>query len=195
MLQHLGDASGIIGQSAHGNEPCHHVPYLYALAGAQDKTARRVREIQLMFYDNSPAGICGEEDCGQMSAWYVWSAIGLYPLNPVDGRLVIGSPLVEKATIRLDPKFYTGGQFTIIAHDASRQNCYVKSATLNGETLSRPWITHDELVKGGTLELQMGLLPAGSTLRGSKCPPDKPPFPVNPPGIEPQSTAGKSNHE
>lgn len=162
MANPVSDVTGLIGQYAHGNEPCHHVAYLYALAGAQYKTAQRVRQIQLMEYDNTPGGICGNDDCGQMSAWYVWSALGLYPVNPANGICVIGSPLVEKATIRLDPKFFTGarnGTFTILAHNASRQNCYVQSAKLNGQPLNRPWITHAEIAAGGTLELEMGILP------------------------------------
>src|SRR5882724_6092767 len=156
---HQVDITGLIGQYAHGNEPCHHVPYLYALAGAQYKTALRAHQIMVMQYDNTPEGICGNDDCGQMSAWYVWSAMGLYPLNPADGKYVIGSPLLEKATIRLDPKFYPGGKFTIIARNASNQNIYVQSAKLNGQPLDRPWITHDEIVHGGTLEFEMGILP------------------------------------
>jgi predicted alpha-1,2-mannosidase len=153
------DVTGLVGQYAHGNEPDQHTPYLYALAGAQYKTARRVREIQLTQYDDTPDGICGNDDCGQISAWYVWSALGLYPLNPANGIYVIGSPLVEKATIQLDPKFYKGGTFTIVAHNASRQNCYIQSAKLNGQPLNHPWITHKEIVNGGTLELEMGILP------------------------------------
>jgi len=153
------DVTGIIGQYSHGNEPDHQVAYLYALAGAQYKTARIVRQIMSSQYDNTPEGLCGNDDCGQISAWYVFSAIGLYPVNPASGIYVIGSPLVEKAVIRLDPKFYKGGSFTIIAHDASNQNIYVQSARLNGEPLERPWITHEEIARGGTLELQMGIMP------------------------------------
>ncbi|MDB6019208.1 MAG: putative alpha,2-mannosidase [Pedosphaera sp.] len=153
------DVSGLIGQYAQGNEPCHHIPYLYAMAGAQYKTAQRVREIQLTQYSNTPNGICGNDDCGQISAWYVLSAIGLYPINPANGVYVIGSPLVEKATIQLDPKFYKGGSFTVIAHHVSNQNCYIKSAMLNGKPLDHPWITHDQIVSGGTLELEMDILP------------------------------------
>ena len=104
-------------------------------------------------------GICGNDDCGQISAWYVWSAIGLYPLNPSSGVYIIGSPLVEKATLRLDPKFYKGGSFTVIAHNASKQNCYIQSAKLNGKPLNRPWLTQADIVNGGKLELEMDLLP------------------------------------
>jgi predicted alpha-1,2-mannosidase len=153
------DVTGLVGQYSQGNEPDQQAPYLYALASAQYKTAWRVREIQFMEYDNTPDGIPGNDDCGQLSAWYVWSAIGLYPMNPASGIYVIGSPLVEKAVIQLNPQFYKGGTFTIIAHNASRQNAYVKSAKLNGRPLNRPWITHAEIVSGGTLEFEMDSLP------------------------------------
>jgi predicted alpha-1,2-mannosidase len=159
MNDYVPDVSGLLGQYAHGNEPCHHVPYLYALAGAQYKTALRVHQIMLMQYDNTPTGICGNDDCGQMSAWYVWSAMGFYPLNPASGVYVIGSPLVEKTTVELDPKFYPGGTFTITAHNISNQNIYIQSAKLNGQPLNHPWITHDEVIHGGTLEFEMGILP------------------------------------
>jgi predicted alpha-1,2-mannosidase len=157
--RYIVDFSGLMGQYAHGNEPCHHVAYLYALAGAQYKTALRAHQIMLLQYDNTPEGICGNDDCGQMSAWYVWSAMGLYPLNPADGKYVIGSPLVEKATIQLNPRFYPGGTFTIIAHNVSNQNIYIQSAELDGKPLGRPWITQDEITHGGTLEFEMGILP------------------------------------
>jgi len=162
------DVTGLIGQYAHGNEPDEQCPYLYALAGAQYKTAERVRQVQLMCYDNSPEGLCGNDDCGQVSAWYVWSAIGLYPVNPARGVYVIGAPLVEKAVIHLDPKYYPaaqGGKFTIIVHSDTRyapcdkMNNYIQSAKLNSQPLNRPWITHDEIARGGTLELVMGILP------------------------------------
>ena len=90
---------------------------------------------------------------------HVWGAIGLYPLNPSSGVHVIGSPLVEKATIKLDPKLYKGGAFTIIAHNVSKQNCCIQSAKLNGKPLNRPWITHDEIVNGGKLEFEIDILP------------------------------------
>ncbi|MGH7952229.1 MAG: GH92 family glycosyl hydrolase [Limisphaerales bacterium] len=153
------DVSGIIGQYAHGNEPDEQCPYLYALAGAPYKTAWRVRQVQLMEYDNTPDGLCGNDDCGQISAWYVWSALGLYPVNPASGIYVIGSPLVQKAVIQLNPKFYKGRTFTIIAHNESKQYCYIQSAKLNGQPLNHPWITQDEIANGGTLELEMGILP------------------------------------
>jgi predicted alpha-1,2-mannosidase len=162
------DVSGLIGQYAHGNEPCHQIAYLYALAGVQYKTAARVRQIMQTQYDNSPDGLCGNDDCGQISAWYVWSAMGLYPVNPASGIYVIGSPMVEQATIQLNSQFYKGGTFTITTHSDARVksyanddrlNVYVQSALLNGKPLNRPWITHEEIVSGGTLELEMGVLP------------------------------------
>ncbi len=153
------DTTGLIGQYSHGNEPDEATPYLYTLAGAPYKTAWIVRVIQLTQYDNTPEGLDGNDDCGQISAWYVWSAMGLYPANPASGVYVIGSPLVQKAVIHLDPKYYPGRTFTIIAHNVSKQYCYVQSAKLNGEPLEHPWITHDDIAKGGTLEFEMGILP------------------------------------
>lgn len=153
------DVTGLSGQYAHGNEPCHHVAYLYALAGAQYKTARRVQQIMRMQYDATPDGLCGNDDCGQISAWYVFSAMGLYPANPAEGIYVIGSPLMAKTVLRLDPKFHKGETFTILAKGVSKQNIYVQRATLNGRKLERPWVTHEEITRGGTLELEMGILP------------------------------------
>jgi predicted alpha-1,2-mannosidase len=153
------DVTGLVGQYSHGNEPDQQAPYLYALAGAQYKTAQRVRQIMLTQYDNTPEGICGNDDCGQISAWYVFSAIGLYPVNPANGIYVFGSPMAEKVTIPLNPQYYHGGNFTIIAHNASSQNCYIQSATLNGRKLDRPWITQDEITRGGTLIFEMDILP------------------------------------
>jgi predicted alpha-1,2-mannosidase len=160
------DVTGLIGQYAHGNEPDEQCAYLYALAGAQYKTAWRAHEIMLTQYDNTPYGLCGNDDCGQISAWYVWSAIGLYPVNPANGIYVIGSPLVQKATIRLDPKYYPGKTFTIIVHSQPTgyvsnpaMDVYVQSAKLNGKSLNRPWITQQEIASGGTLELEMGIIP------------------------------------
>lgn len=159
------DVTGLIGQYSQGNEPDQQCAYLYALAGAQYKTAARVRDIQLTQYDNSPEGLDGNDDCGQVSAWYVWSALGLYPVNPTSGIYVIGSPLVQKAVIHLDPEYYPGGTFTIVVHSdtkyapAARMDNYIESATLNGQPLNRPWITQDEIAHGGTLDLVMGILP------------------------------------
>jgi predicted alpha-1,2-mannosidase len=146
------DISGLIGQYAHGNEPSHHIAYLYNYAGAPWKTQEMIRKIMATQYDSTPAGLCGNEDCGQMSAWYVFSAMGLYPVNPAEGIYVIGSPLFEQATLNLG----SGKTFTIRADNASSENLYVQSASLNGQPLERSYITHVELSGGGELVLEMG---------------------------------------
>lgn len=159
VLANIPDITGLIGQYAHGNEPVHHVAYLYNYAGAPPKTQFRVRDIMDKFYNDTPAGAAGNNDCGQMSAWYVFSALGFYPVNPAQGTYVIGSPLVAKATIRLDKSRYGGHTFTIVAENNSPQNVYIQSATLNGKALQKSWFTHKELLAGGVLRLQMGSKP------------------------------------
>jgi predicted alpha-1,2-mannosidase len=159
LLAQVPDMTGLIGQYIHGNEPCHHVAYLYNYAGAPWKTQQRIRQVMTTLYDNTVEGICGNDDCGQMSAWYVLSAIGFYPVSPASGVYVLGSPLVDRATIHLDQKHYGGRTFTLIARNNSPQNMYVQSATLNGKPLSRSWFSHAELAAGGELVLQMGPQP------------------------------------
>ena len=153
------DVVGLIGMYAHGNEPCHHYAYLYAYAGQPWKTQARIRQICKALYNNTNAGMCGNDDCGQMSAWYVFSALGFYPADPCGGVYVLGSPLAEQATIELAPPYYKGGQFTVTAKDNSPENVYIQSASLNGKPLTRTWITHDQIANGGTLLLQMGSTP------------------------------------
>lgn len=153
VLANIPDITGLIGQYAHGNEPVHHVAYLYNYAGAPYKTQARVRQIMSTLYNDTPAGAPGNNDCGQMSAWYVWSAMGFYPVNPVGGVYVLGSPNVDKATIRLSP---SGRTFTMIAAGNSPKNVYIQSATLNGQPLTNSYFTQDQLMAGGTLLLQMG---------------------------------------
>jgi len=150
------DITGLIGQYVQGNEPDHHVAYLYNYAGAPWKTQARIRQVMTSLYSDAADGLCGNDDCGQMSAWYVLSALGFYPVNPASCVYVIGSPLVSKATIHLDPRYHRGRNFTIIAENNSPQNMYVQSATLNGKPLTRSWFTHAELVAGGELILNMG---------------------------------------
>ncbi len=152
------DVTGLIGQYAHGNEPSHHIAYLYNYAGMPWKTQERVRNILETQYDATPTGLCGNEDCGQMSAWYVLSAMGLYPLNPASGRYDIGSPLFEKTVLTVSPADSPGTkqQFTIEAKNASPENKYIRSAMLNGQPLERPWLDHREIVEGGVLVLEMG---------------------------------------
>ncbi len=145
------DVSGMIGQYAHGNEPNHHIPYLYAYAGAQWKTAEKVRQIQEMFYHDQPDGYCGNEDCGQMSAWHILSAMGFYQVNPSNGIFVLGSPLFKRTVIRL-PK---GKTFIIEARDNSADNIYIQWARLNGKPYPNAFVTYDDIMRGGKLTLQM----------------------------------------
>ncbi len=146
------DISGLIGQYAHGNEPSHHVAYLYAYAGAPWKTQERVRQITATLYNATPEGLPGNEDCGQMSAWYILSAIGFYPVNPADGSYVIGAPHFETAVVELGG----GRAFTVRAPGVSPTNKYIQSATLNGRQLNRCFITHADIVAGGELVFEMG---------------------------------------
>lgn len=149
------DISGLIGQYAHGNEPGHHTCYLYTLAGVPEKTADRIRYILRHLYSDRVDGICGNEDVGQMSAWYILSALGFYPVEPAGGRYVFGSPLFDKAVLQV-----SGGTFTITARNNSEQNRYIQSVRLNGEPYRQPWINHADITAGGTLELTMGAKPA-----------------------------------
>ncbi len=143
--------SGYIGQYVHGNEPAHHVPYLYQYINQPGKTERLVREIMDKMYTNLPDGLCGNEDCGQMSAWYLFSALGFYPVNPAEGKYVFGSPVVDEAKMALP----NGKQFIIKALNNSNSNINVKSTSLNGEKINRYYITHDEIMQGGELVFEM----------------------------------------
>ncbi|KZV62243.1 glycoside hydrolase family 92 protein [Peniophora sp. CONT] len=139
------------GHNDHANEPSHHVPYMYALAGAASKGQERIREIARKDYNTTPAGLSGNEDCGQMSAWYIFSAIGFYPVNPVSGEYVVGTPFFDKITIHLPA---ADKPLVIIAPDATTQP-YVKSVAVNGEKLERPIILHAQIAKGGEIEFEM----------------------------------------
>ncbi len=143
--------SGFIGQYVHGNEPSHHVPYLYALAGRPDKTQALVRQIMRTLYQPIPDGLAGNEDAGQMSAWYLFSALGFYPVDPVSGDYVLGSPQVNQATLRLG----NGKVLKIIANNQSEQHPYVKAVRLNGKQLSGALLSHQALMQGGVLEFEM----------------------------------------
>lgn len=149
------DVSGLIGQYAHGNEPSHHIAYLYAWAGAPWKTQERVRQVLETLYDDTPEGLAGNEDCGQMSAWYLMSALGLYPVNPAGAFYVVGSPLFPKATVALGD----GKTLVVRAENASSANKYIQSATLGGKPLTRAWVWHDELVAAGEIAFVMGPQP------------------------------------
>ncbi|MGO4288289.1 GH92 family glycosyl hydrolase [Chitinophaga sp. RAB17] len=151
----LADLTGLIGQYAHGNEPGHHIAYLYTFAGQQWKTAEKVRYIMKEMYHDRPDGIIGNEDCEQMAAWNVFSAMGFYPVFPASGKYVIGSPAVDKAVIN------TGGgkPFIVEAINNSPENIYVQSITLNGKAYTKTYLLHTDILKGGTLRIVMGKTP------------------------------------
>ncbi len=149
------DISGLIGQYAHGNEPSHHIAYMYNYANKPWKTQYWVREILKTQYNSTPEGLSGNEDCGQMSAWYVFSAMGLYPYSPASGEYQIGSPIFEKSTIKISENI----SFIIEAESTSNENIYIQSATLNGAIFNSTTLTHKELVEGGTLHFVMGNTP------------------------------------
>lgn len=150
------DMSGMTGQYAHGNEPSHHVIYMYNYAGRPDKAAPLLRKMLNEMYLDQPDGLSGNEDVGQMSAWYILSSVGLYQVDPVGGRFVIGSPLFDKATVNVG----AGKTFTIVAKNNSDRNIYVQSARLNGKALKNSYIDFNDIRHGGTLELQMGPKPS-----------------------------------
>lgn len=145
------DISGLIGQYAHGNEPSHHTAYLYTLLGQPWKTADRVRQILSELYHDRPDGVCGNEDVGQMSAWYVLSALGMYQVEPAGGRYVLGSPAVDGATVRV-----AGGELRIEVRNNSPENRYIQAVTRNGEPYRKYYMDYADLAAGGTLVLQMG---------------------------------------
>ena len=140
----------------HANEPVHHTAYLFTYAGRPWLTQKWARVVMDHAYGAGVKGLCGNEDVGQMSAWYILSAIGFHPVSPVDGVYIIGSPLFEEATIKLDSRYYHGKSFTVKTRNNSEQNVYVQSAKLNGKPLNRAWLRHAEVAAGGTLELVMG---------------------------------------
>lgn len=145
------DVTGLIGQYAHGNEPSHHVAYLYTLAGRPERTQELIRQIFDTQYLPKPNGLCGNDDCGQMSAWYMFSAMGFYPVNPVSGEYVFGAPQFPKFTLHLAD----GKTFTILAEGLSEEHKYIDSITLNGKPYTKNYITHEDILKGGTLVYKM----------------------------------------
>lgn len=147
---------GLIGNYVHGNEPSHHVPYLYAWTSQPWKTQYRVREIMDRMYVNSIDGLCGNDDCGQMSAWYMFSAMGFYPVDPVSGNYVFGAPQIPAFTLHLKD----GKTFDIKAENLSEENKYVGEILLNGEPYTKPYITHEDIMKGGNLVYRMQSTPA-----------------------------------
>lgn len=153
--EHAHDISGLIGQYAQGNEPSHHVAYLYNFAGQPWKTQERVALILDSLYTDKPDGISGNEDCGQLSAWYIFSAAGFYPVTPGSGEYIIGTPLFEETTFNLSK----GKKFTVKAKGRTPKAFYIQSATLNGKPLERSFIRHEEIMNGGELVFVMGEKP------------------------------------
>lgn len=151
----ISDMSGLIGQYVQGNEPAQQIPYFYNYASAPWKAQNMVRTIVDSLYTDQSDGLPGNEDCGQMSAWYIFSSLGFYPANPANGVYVIGSPVFDKASINL----VDGKTFTVIANDVSSQNRYIQSATLNGEPYEKSYITYRDIMDGGTIEFEMGSEP------------------------------------
>ena len=147
----VSDVTGLIGQYAHGNEPSHHVAYLYSYAGHPEKTQQVIREVFDRFYLAQPDGLCGNDDCGQMSAWYIFSAMGFYPVNPISGEYVLGAPQIEKISLSLPE----GKTFTVEAKGLSKTNKYVKSVELNGKPVTGLTISHKDVMNGGNLVFTM----------------------------------------
>lgn len=145
------DISGLIGQYAHGNEPSHHIAYMFTMAGDPGKTESMVRRIMSEMYTASTDGICGNEDCGQMSAWYIFSAMGFYPVNPADGRFILGSPVLNEVTVSLPG----GKKFRVVAENNSPRRVNVKEVSLNGSKIDRNYITYEEIMTGGVLRFVM----------------------------------------
>jgi len=155
------DIAGMVGQYAHGNEPSHHIAYLYTYAGAGYKTQARVRSLMDTMYAARPDGLQGNEDVGQMSAWYLLSALGFYPVDPVSGVYIVGSPLFSRAAIRLD-------NGSVVRIETKRKNAsdrYIQSFSLNGQRMHALWFRHADIVNGATLVFEMG--PGPDTKLGS----------------------------
>ena len=148
-------STGMIGQYAHGNEPSHHVIYLYNKVGQPWKTQKYVAEVLHDLYQNAPDGICGNEDCGQMSAWFIFSSMGFYPVDPISGKYEIGTPIFPEVKMHLA----NGKTFVVLAPAVSRENIYVQSVKLNGRPYDKSYITHEQIMNGDTLEFEMGNRP------------------------------------
>ncbi len=155
VLNARPDITGMVGQDAQGNEPSNHHPYLFSFAGAPWKTQQWTRKVAGL-YNNTPAGVPGNDDCGQISSWFVFAALGFYPVNAATGVYVLGSPTVDRAILR-NP--LTGSRFSIVAENNSAQNVFIQRAELNGKELHRSWLTHEQITGEGELHLRMGPSP------------------------------------
>ena len=156
-FEHTEDITrdGIMGNYVHGNEPSHHVPYLYNYSDRPWMAGKRVRDVLDIMYKPKPDGLSGNDDCGQMSAWYIFSALGFYPMCPGSDGYELGAPIVDRAEIPLPD----GKTFTVVAKGQGPKNMYVRGVRLNGATLDRSGITHGEIMAGGTLEFTMAPKP------------------------------------
>jgi predicted alpha-1,2-mannosidase len=163
------DITGLIGQDAQGNEPSNHIPYLYAFAGAPWKTQYWVRRVMARWYTNTPSGIPGNDDVGQLSSWFAMGALGFYPVNAANGVYVIGSPVVNRCRIYNQ---LAGTEFIVVAENNSPQNVYIQDVRLNGTALARSWLAHGEIVAGGELIFRMGSRP---NREWAASPADRPP--------------------
>lgn len=150
------DIAGMVGQYAHGNEPCHHMAYLYCYAGAAHKTQDRVRRLLEMEYDDQPDGLAGNEDCGQMSAWYVMSSLGFYAVDPVSGNYVFGTPLFDRAEVEVG----LGKKLVVEAKRISQADQYIQSVTFNGKAHTKLWFRHADIAGGATIVFTMGPKPS-----------------------------------
>ncbi len=159
-------STGMIGQYAHGNEPSHHVIYLFNSVGCSDQTQYYVSKVMNELYKNEPAGLCGNEDCGQMSAWYVFSAMGFYPVNPVGGKYEIGTPLFPEMRLHL----VNGKTFSVLAPNVSKKNIYIQSVRVDGQPYDKTYLTHEQIMSGSTVEFEMGDTPKEINIFSEKCP-------------------------
>jgi len=150
------DIAGMVGQYAHGNEPCHHMAYLYSYAGVPHKTQERVRSLLDMEYDDQPDGLAGNEDCGQMSAWYVMSSLGFYAVDPVSGNYVFGTPLVDHAETEVGK----GKLLRVTVKRSSATDAFIQSVKLNGAQHFKLWFRHADIANGGEIEFTMGPKPS-----------------------------------
>ena len=173
FLDQFPDATGLVGLYAQGNEPSFHIPYLYDFSGQPWMTQKRVRQLMDIWFGDGPLGIPGDDDGGETSSWYVFSAMGFYPVCPGSPVYEIGSPIFEKTVILMG----NGKEFTVVAHGVSAQNKYIQSARLNGTPLAKPWFRHAAIAEGGTLVLEMGDKP---NLKWGSASDDAPPSMSNP---------------
>jgi len=154
-FENVEDISGLIGYYAHGNEPSHHIGYLYVYAGQPWKTQERLKQIVTTQYQPVPGGLSGNDDLGQMSAWLIFTSLGFYPVTPGSGEYVIGRPFVDRAVLHLP----NGKTFTVVAENLSNANGYVGSVSLDGQPLTRAFIRHEEILRGGELRFRMQAAP------------------------------------